>query len=152
MVGDGDNSLTRRKCISYLLLAAVTLAIGTCFARPRVIGPACFHRIRSGMKLSEVESVIGLPHGDYYTRPPTLDWRAPYWGLREQCGEPTDHMWAHTTTVGNKKVSVRSWRGNNYYIHVAFDENDSVVAWSLYEILAPKELSFLERIRRWLLR
>jgi hypothetical protein len=138
--------LTKRIWITCLLLAAFALGLGAFFVRPRAIGPACFQRIRSGMRLHDVETVIGLPHGDYFTRPECFDPRTPYWGLREQCGEPADRLRTHTTRVGSKKVSVRSWRGNDYYIQVAFDENDSAVAWSLHEA---EESSFSERIRSW---
>ena len=50
----------------------------------------------------------------------------------------------NTTRVGSRKVSVRYWRGNDYYIQAAFDENDSAIAWSLHEA---QEWSVIERIR-----
>jgi hypothetical protein len=141
--------MTKRRCIAFLLLAAVALGVGAFFVRPRGIGPECFRGIRPGMRLHEVETAIGLPHGDYFTRPESFDDRTPYWGLREQGGEPVDRLRTTTTAVGSKKVSVRSWRGNNYYIHVAFDENDRAIAWSLHERLASGESSLIERVRTW---
>jgi hypothetical protein len=99
------------------------------------------------MSLYEVEAVIGLPHGDYFTRPESFDSSTPYWGLREQGGEPVDRLRGNTTTVGSNKVSVRSWRGNDYYIQVAFDEHDSAVAWSLHERRAGGEWPFTEWVR-----
>jgi hypothetical protein len=138
--------MTKRMCLTSLVLAAAALGMGAFLVRPRGIGPAHFQRIRSGMSLHEVETVIGLPHGDYFTRRESFDDRAPYWVHRQQCGEPVDRLRTHTTKVGSKKVSVRSWRGNDYYIQVAFDENDSAIAWSLHEAA---EWSFIERIRSW---
>ena len=129
-----------------LVLAAIALGMSTFLVRQRGIGPACFQRIRSGMRLHEVETVIGLPPGDYFTRRESFDDRTPYWILREQSGEPVDRLRTYTTRVGNKKVSVRYWRGNDHYIQVAFDENDSAVAWTLHEAA---ESSFIERIRSW---
>jgi hypothetical protein len=146
LFGIGGSGLTKRLCITCLLLAAVALGMSACFVRPRGIGPASFRRIRSGMSLHEVEQAIGLPHGDYFTRPESFDARAPYWGLREQGGEPVARLRTNTTRVGSKKVSVRSWRGNDYYIQVALDENDSAIAWSLHEA---EEWSVIERIRNW---
>src|SRR5262249_29615802 len=130
--------------ISCLLLAVVALGLGAFLFCRRGIGPTSFQRIRSGMGLHEVENVIGLPHGDYFTRQESFDSGAPYWNLCEQRGEPVAHLRTNTTRVGSKKVSVRSWRGNDYYIQVAFDENDSAIAWSLHEA---EEWSFTEHIR-----
>jgi hypothetical protein len=133
-------------CITCLLLAAVALGMSAFVFPPRGIGPACFQRIRSGMRLPKVETVVGLPPGDYFTRPEGVDPRTPYWVLREQGGEPVERLRTNTTKVGSQKVSVRYWRGNDYYIQVAFDENDSAVAWTLHEAA---ESSFIERIRSW---
>jgi hypothetical protein len=141
--------MTRRNCIIGLLLAAFALGIGVFVIPQRGIGPASFQCIRSGMRLHEVESAIGLPNGDYFTRPESFDSCTPFWGRREHGGEPVDHLRTRTTTVAGKKVSVRFWRGNDYYIHVAFDENDSAVAWSLHERLAAGEWPFIECIRSW---
>jgi hypothetical protein len=148
--------LRKRKGITCLLLAALALSMVAVLVRPRAvpvrprgIGPACFQRISSGMSLHEVETVIGLPHGDYFTRPESFDSSTPYWGLREQYGEPVDRLRTKTTSVGSKKVSVRSWRGNDYYIRVAFDEHDSAVAWTLHERLAADKWWLVERVQSW---
>jgi hypothetical protein len=128
-----NQSVTKRVCITSLVLAAVALGMGALLVRPRGIGPASFQRIQSGMSLQEVETVIGLPHGDYFMRRESVDDRGPYWGRLEQGGEPVDRLRMNTTKVGSKKVSVRTWRGNDHYLQIAFDENDRAVAWSLHE-------------------
>ena len=138
--------MTRRALLGCLVFAALGVAAGL-LATPRAISPASYGSIRAGMSKEEVESVIGLPAGDYYIRPRSGDWRAPYWGLRGQGGEKVD-LWSWTTKVRDKDVSVQTWRGNHYILHVAFDETDSAIAWSIHEILTMSE-STLEQIRMW---
>jgi hypothetical protein len=140
-------ALTRRTWVCCLLLAAVAIGTGVFFVRTRGIGPTSFKKIRAGMTVEQVETVIGLPDGDYYTRPPDVDWRAPYWGLRDRGGEPAEELWTHTTKLRGKNVTVRSWRNNYYFVHVAFDENGAAVAWTLHEILAPRETSIVDWIQ-----
>ena len=139
--------MTKRVCVICVLLAAVALGMSAFFVRPHNIGPASFQRIRSGMSLHEVETAIGMPRGDYFTRQEGFDPRNPYWVLREQGGEPVDRLRTNTTKIGSKQVSVQYWRGNDYYIQVAFDGDDSAVAWTLHEAA---ESSFIERIRSWI--
>src|SRR5262249_55306125 len=137
---------SKRMCIACVVLATAVLVSCTILVRQRIMGPTRFQRIRSGMSLREVEKLIGLPYGDYFTRREDFDGRVPYWTLRQQRGEAVHRLRTSTTEVGGKKVSVRSWRGNDYHIQVAFDENDGAVAWSLHEAA---EWSVIERVRGW---
>ena len=59
----------------------------------------------SGMSKKEVEMVIGLPAGDYLTRPPTGDWRA-LCSERERGGKPWGEHFLSTQQMDGKTVSI----------------------------------------------
>ena len=91
-----------------------------------------YERIRLGMSSSEVEAVIGVPPGDYDTKhaelAPSMCPHGIYvrkHGLASEClPEGGDYT---------KKLTVKHWTWNDYWIRVAFDESDAVVGCYLLE-------------------
>src|SRR5262249_25485944 len=93
--------MTRRRLLIGFGLALLLLLLGYLAAWFAVPGEMrTFNRIEPGMTLSEVESVIGLPPGDY---------RSLEQGLK---------IW---TLDDNLAADVRRWRWDNHSIWVAFN-------------------------------
>jgi hypothetical protein len=109
------------------------------------------------MSQEEVEALIGLPPGDYFTGPRGIGGamsRGPFGFQLEERGLPSDKLpatWRRKSTIGGKQGTVRSWWGNDYAIQVAFDETNEAVGWYLLEVVsAVEEPSLIHRLRIWL--
>lgn len=125
------------------------------------IGPRNFHRIREGMSPDQVEAIIGLPPGDYYT-PLRSTAKGPvsfvgYGGVIEEVnGLPLDQVprsWEYQKqdTAAQDEGFVSSWKGEDYAIYVAFDESRRAMSWHLVTVLTHDDRpGFLARLRQWL--
>jgi hypothetical protein len=115
------------------------------------IGPANYRRIQVGMKQEEIEAIIGLPPGDYYTGPRGVGGlmsRGPFGFLRREKGLSVDNVCVGQIPDG---FTARSWEGNHYSIQVLFNaERDAVgvYLWKIRPAVDPPSL--LERFRNWL--
>ncbi len=61
--------MKKRWILGLSLLASLFVGVAwLCWPQPR-ISPASFERIHEGMSQDQIEAIIGLPPGDYYTGP-----------------------------------------------------------------------------------
>jgi hypothetical protein len=142
-----------RKCVLLALVAiavVVTTVAGLLRPQPR-IGPASFHRIQAAMTIQEVEEIIGLPPGDYYTGPlgvGGITSRGPYGFTREERGiSDVEVPEAWRIREGEH---LNSWWGNRYAIIVLFDGHNHAVRWELLDVVpAVSRPGILERLAKW---
>ena len=122
-----------RRFLAVVVFVGVGVAL-VCWLRPaRHTGPTyeAFLRVKDGMTQAEVEQVLGMPPGDYSTR-------------------PTNFLCASTTSSPMPKEMRyhRSWAGNDLLVDVYFDQNGRVVRAESWGNL--REATWQERARRWL--
>jgi hypothetical protein len=153
--------LKRRKLLCGLALVVLLLiwAFVLPFALPNQFGPAAYERIRLGMTESEVEEIIDMPDGDYYTGPRGFGTLGGPFGHREaQEGLPDDALphfgWGTYVTDRGDTITLKRWWGNEYAIVVAFDAKRGAVARRLLSVCAPTSetwslLDHLRALLRW---
>ena len=96
--------MTRRGSFWVVILGFIGVGIAV-LARPRKIGPESFRQIRAGMSEKQVEVVIGLPAGDYLTRPHT-HWRGHGWGVQDKAGKSSEwDLWTREIDGQNVRVA-----------------------------------------------
>jgi hypothetical protein len=138
----------------YVLLALVAVVVTTVawLLRPQPrIGPENFRRIQAAMTSQEVEEIIGLPPGDYYTGPlgvGGITSRGPYGLTREERGiSDVEVPEAWRSGEGER---VNSWWGNRYAIIVFLDEHNHAVRWELLDVVpAVNSPGILDRLAKW---
>jgi hypothetical protein len=126
-------------------LLAVVVLVGWSILRRDPIGPSSYYRIRQGMTRAGVETIIGLPPGDYSNREemyenelrkfnrmgspekgkkPAFKFAAEVlgWGYGSDSGLPIVNFDAFT---------FESWVGDKYGLNVCFDQQGAVVGCAL---------------------
>jgi hypothetical protein len=142
------------------LLLSVYLGLTECAYlawRSEPISPAGYERVRLGMTAVEVETALGLPAGDYYTRHPRLGINSgPFVTVLSESGIPSDDLpdyGSGRTRDGRREVALRVWCGNTYCIWVAFDEGGVAVGRYLHQVKHPRDplpAVLLDDFRVWL--
>jgi hypothetical protein len=130
-----DNLGNERTMRKRLLIAAglsavlaVSALVVVWFGSPRDrISEANYARIREGMTLHEVETVLGGPEGSYTSE--GNDWAMEMALLKAPVG--------HTR---------RTWMGDDGGIRIEFDEQERVVT----QEWCPRRESFFARVRGWM--
>src|SRR5215208_1151131 len=108
------------------LLAVVWVAGAAWGFWPRDPGPICpdsFQRLELGMTQAEIEGVLGLLPGDYYTGPRQIGrLPGPFINRIQQKGERPSYD------------DCAKWMGDYYFIGVAFDGDGKAVWYCLAEV------------------
>ena len=98
---------------------------------PYPIEPATFDRIRLGMTKKEVEEAIGEPSGAYEYEGA----EPPRWGTLEVGYRPVmREAGLHYNDIWDgqqQKFKLTCWDGREFWIEVAFDENEKVIGYYL---------------------
>jgi hypothetical protein len=127
----------KRSLLAVAVLTAVELGAMWFLWPEPAIGPASFRRIEVGMPRAEVETIIGLPPGEYYRRLGKL----PHFVVLEEKGE-VRRDWRPLPKV--------NWVGSDYLISVSFDD-DLVEYCMLFGLSGTSQRQgVLEQIRGWL--
>lgn len=131
----------------FIGLGLVVVVLGACYLtlwlttpRQRVRREA-FEHIRVGMTLAEIEAIVGLPPGDYTTRPSVI-----------QCAADQEDVAGAYFEYGSRDDPKRRWRewiGDQGLIVVRLNA-ESKVSDSGFCDVRPAEPSFLERLRKLL--
>jgi len=134
-----------------LLLFCSGMGLAWFFWPQDPIGPASFRRIQLGMKQHEVEAIVGLPPGVFYTGPRGIGGvlsRGPFGSFREGKGV----AWENTMVDRiSKRSTVATWWGNQFALQVAFDnDGDAVGVYLLGVTPAVRDATFFQRLRNWL--
>jgi hypothetical protein len=111
------------------------------FLPEEAIGPSNYRRIRLGMTEAEVAEIIGLPAGDYQTSeriggilsPGQYASSLAEEGLPEEA-LPDVRLGFPGKTVGGEIVTLQQWRGEHYWIRVAFDTRGVAIGRYLYKV------------------
>jgi hypothetical protein len=116
------------------------------------IAPDAYKQIEAGMNQAQIEVILGVPPGDYYTGP-----RGRGMGMfSERILVPMEHKGMASRDIpkswredgrGPKTGYVESWWGEDYLIEVAFDENGGAVGWHLHYVGHPESTTIIDRIR-----
>ena len=133
--------MKKRWILGLSLLASLFVGVAwLCWPQPR-ISPASFERIHEGMSQDQIEAIIGLPPGDYYTGPRGVGGstsRGPFGFPCVEKGRP----W------GKQTGRVISWWGNDYAIEVSFDKSEKADGWYLLHVQpAVRTSTFIDRAR-----
>jgi hypothetical protein len=128
--------MKRKRAWILPLVIPVVVLLWLFFSTDR-ISPQSYDRIMLGMTQEEVEAIIGLPPGDYYSGPMGVFGRGPFVLLTDAEGE------------GGMNSPMSFWRGDTWQINVTLNENREVVGRSLSSLHAPVsgQFSFLEWLR-----
>ena len=150
-------TMRNRLLIGLATTLLLSLGIIWLFWPERQIGPATFHRIQEGMTAAEVEGLIGLPPGDYYTGPRSIGGvtsRGPYGWLREERGLPFREIpktWHYESERKHETGCMKAWWGNDFAINVAFNKSDEVVSWQLFNVVpAVRGPGIFDRLQQWI--
>jgi hypothetical protein len=133
--------MNKRWILGLSLLASLFVGVAwLCWPQPR-ISPASFERIHEGMSQDQIEAIIGLPPGDYYTGPRGIGGitsRGPFGFPCVEKGRP----W------GKQTGRVIIWWGNDYAIQVSFDKSEKADGWYLLHVVpAVRGSTFIDRVR-----
>ena len=127
--------MTRRRLLCGLLFAAALLA---CFgggvlwiADARKMTRGRFERVTKGMSREEVIRTVGGPPGDY----------------SEGRGQPIGHR--PVTWDDPKPYRSQSWVGDDAWMLVEFDDDDTVVHVAVQIVRQKSQPTLIDRIRRW---
>jgi hypothetical protein len=138
----------RKSWRKWLLLAlAVAVLIVGWYALPpkspsRKINPNSYERIKPGMRLAEVESLIGLPPGDYRDDAEKASGISPF-----QTRGIIDTTWM----ASEDWRATADWIAQDYAITVFLDGSGSIVEdKQLCAPLGPKRGGFWEQLLDWL--
>jgi hypothetical protein len=136
---------TLKKLWPVWLMAAgcVALLPAWLFPPSDPIGPRSYERIRLGMAEGEVEEILGMPPGHYYT--PPRGRLGPFGLPIEEKGRPPRGL------SDAERPLTKEWWGDDYAVEVAFDQSGKVIACSLLRVSgAGPPPSFLDRLLSWL--
>jgi hypothetical protein len=131
----------------------IALAVAWVFLPQERIGPAAYDRIKVGMTRQQVEGIIGLPTGDYYTGPRSpSSMSGPYGTLNKEAGvrrsDLSDGPRGFASRDG-RRVKLEQWWGDNYIVEVGFGEDGAAVGCDLYDVDPPLHPDLLTRLRSW---
>jgi hypothetical protein len=111
--------------------------------RSEPISPAGFRRIHLGMTPNEVETAIGMPAGNYYTRHPQYGSASgPFVEPLRELGIPLVDFTDAINGQGEEpreRLIPRMWCGNTYCIWVAFDERGVAVGAFLLKTVSGRD-------------
>lgn len=102
------------------------------------IGPQAFERIQLGMTEAEVEAVVGLPPGQYYSdgyaRPERSQFE-PSVSLITETGVPYEEFRRDQNRLGRSdRIPLNSWSCDRYWIKVGFGENSTAIGIYLFKV------------------
>ncbi|MCI0742907.1 MAG: outer membrane protein assembly factor BamE [Gemmataceae bacterium] len=124
--------MKKRRCLWIVVVLVLLLGAGygvlwlTAGPRHR-INKESFERIQEGMTEEEVESIIGVPAGDYTTGPVVV----------------------RLMLISFMSPQCKSWKSNVGQIVVDFDSR-GLITWKRYMDVTPVEESLWDKLRRWL--
>jgi hypothetical protein len=127
----------------FLLLLLVVGGLGTYVffsQQPGPIGPKTFDKLKLGMTEAKIESIIGLPPGNYYTGPRGIGGHASRgpWGVTLSWLGLAEEKIPLDWLTENGHGTVRRWWGNKYAIEVAFGPQKTAVGIYLLEVVYPE--------------
>ena len=136
-----------KRLLIGLSVIALLFAGGLWLAWPQArIGHRNFQKIQEGMTQSQVEAIIGMPPGDYFTGfrgGGGMMSRGPFGFTREEKGLPEKKI----PEAWYRNGLVKSWWGNSHAIHVAFDKTGGAIAWQFQDVVGVRAPTIFERFK-----
>jgi hypothetical protein len=127
--------MTRRRILCGLLLASAVLmyfAFWLWIENSPKTTRARFEQVKKGMSREQVIRWVGGPPGDY----------------SEGRGQPIGHR--PVTWDDPKPYRYQTWVGDDAWMLVGFDEDDTVVRVAVQIVRQKSQPTLIERFRRWL--